>query len=311
MLVLTGYYFGYQLPHDISSKKQRELEAKLAADKPHKEIIAMIDDLKAHGTALPPCPLIYPLLDNKGKITYLGSYLSYFAMKQGSYLPHTVFRIPNAGEIYNEFGLFDPDSPMHLAYRTQLPLYFGTKDLGEGKLLKSGSSYRIQLRFWGTHPEKKYSKTFKKGKLHLAISWMSSCLQDYAGYHPTAEEAGYMAKPIFTNDEDLNRAARSETYFRNGGPALVLNWDKILAKNPENPYLLNRWISVLGSRDGVHRLDMLEPLIKKYPDATFYKLEYAYELYLSEKYDDGFKVAYKEMMRDDNDPDWYEYAAEC
>jgi hypothetical protein len=268
--------------------------------------------LLAHGTALPPCPLVYPLLNEKGKMTALGSYLSYFSMKEASYLPKTVFLIPNAGEIYNEFDLFTPDSPKHGPYRDQLPYYFGNvKDFGEGKLLKAGKGYQIKLRFWGTKSEKKYAKKFKKGSLHLAIGWMSACLQDYEGFRPNADQKGYRDNPIFKSDEDLKRGAELETFFRNGGRGLVTGWENILAKNQDNPYLFDRWLAILDSRGDKKHLVLIQQLLQKNPDNTFSKLDYLVQCYEAEKYDEGINLGLQELTRDDNNPDWYDLTVSC
>jgi len=166
----------------------RAAQAKAETEaRPHREILAKINDFRHHSTALPACPLVYPLLDAKGRISPLGTYLSYLAMQQASFLPQSVFCMVDAGQSFSEFGLFDADSPFHQAYYKQLPYYFqNAKDLGEGKLLKSKKGWKIQLRFWGTKSEKKYTRVFRQGKLHLAVGWMASCLQDYMGFRPTA-----------------------------------------------------------------------------------------------------------------------------
>jgi len=116
--------------------------------------------------------------------------------------------------------------------------------------LKKGWS--IELRFWGTKPEKKFEKVFSKGKLHLAPGWMAACLHDYMGFQPTKNEKVYRDKPMFTSDEDMDRAAVMERYLNSGangeGRALVTGWDALLAKNPDNPYLFTRWLQYATRR---------------------------------------------------------------
>lgn len=303
IIFLVGPWF----QEKIDDRKQAALDAQ-----PHKEIQAKIQNLLQHGTALPLCPLVYPLLDSHGQVTPLGSYLSYFSMNQASYLPKTVFLIPNAGDIYNEFDLFTRDSPKQKAYRDQLPYYFGNvKDFCEGKLLKAGSGNNIQLRFWGTKPEKKYSKIFGKGDLHLAISWMAACVEDYEGFQPNADQAAYRDKPIFTNDQDLERGAQLETFFRNGGSGLISGWDKILAKNTDNPYLYDRWLSILDSQGGANHLALIQQLVQKNPDNTFSKLDYMVQCEQTGQYDQGVSMGFQELARDDNNPDWYDLTVDC
>ncbi|HTA75947.1 MAG TPA: hypothetical protein VK791_02180, partial [bacterium] len=312
VLITYGYIYVQGFIKDREQAKRSAQEQAAAEALPHQQIQAKIQNLLQHGTALPPCPLVYPLLDNQGRVTPLGSYLSYFSMKQASYLPKTVFSIPNAGEIFNEFDLFTPNSPKQKVYKDQLPYYFGNvKDFGEGKILKAGSGTKIQLRFWGTQKSKKYSKIFKKGKLHLAISWMASCLQDYMGFKANADQTAYRDKPIFVDDKDLTRAAQLETFFRNDGGSLITGWDAILAKNPDNPYLIDRWLDILDLRGGAKRLETMQKMIEKNPDNTFSKLDYLVECLKAEQYDAGISIGFQEMSRDDNDPDWYDLTVDC
>ena len=311
LTVPVGYFVVWPAYQEKKAEKEAVRLKALNIQRVHDAMFARIDALQG-SRALPPCPMIYPLLDAQGRVTPLGSYLSYFAMKQASYLPQTAFKIPNAGEIYNEFDLFTEGGPKQEAYLKQLPHYFGNaKDIGEGNIRAVGMGHLIQLRFWGTHPERKYAKTFPKGKLHLAMGWMAACLQDYAGFQPTQAQAAYRDKPIYVNDADLLRGARLETLFRNGGRQLIQGWDKILAKNPDNPYLFDRWLAVLDDRSDTDHLGLIRDFAAKDPSNTFSKLDLAYQCYEAEQYDEGVSVCFQELARDNDDPDWWDLAAKC
>jgi hypothetical protein len=267
-----------------------------------------IEDLRVHGTSLPPCPLLYPILNEKGKVTPLGSYLSAFAMRQATYLPQSVFQLPDTPIEFNQFDLFEPWDLSKSTYRAQLPYNFDTKDFGEGTLKKTVNGYKITLRFWGTHPGKKYQKAFKKKDLHLSIGWMANCLQDYVGFKPTSDEIQIMSQPIFQDDKDLIRAAAVESFFRNGGERLVLGWDKILSKNPENPYLITRKRAILESLDGRNYLNLFEPLVLKHPNGSYYKYITSMVYTQSKKYDEAIDLVFSELKRDDNNSIWYKDA---
>jgi len=102
---------------------------------PSSRDLAAITDLKLHSASLPLCPLVYPLLDENGKVNLMGSYLSFSAMRQASFLPHSVFCSIWGAATFSKFGLFNENDPAQKYYYTQLPYYFqNPKDLGEGTL---------------------------------------------------------------------------------------------------------------------------------------------------------------------------------
>lgn len=87
--------FDYHYYSHWWAQRQSAKTALDAKERPHREILAQMEDIKLHGATLPPCPLIFPLLDSKGRVTPLGSYLSYWAMDQAAYLPEMAFSVPN------------------------------------------------------------------------------------------------------------------------------------------------------------------------------------------------------------------------
>jgi len=300
-----GYYLINEWNNDRAAKKKAAEEAR----RPHLEMMAKIAAFKAQSKELPGCPLIFPLTNEKGEVTPLGSYLSYFAMKRATYLPQSVFRIPNAGSVFAAFALFDEgDNQWRKVYRQELPFRFGTKDFGEGHLVRVPSGYRVQLRFWGTHEEKKFQKVFKNGELNQAPTWMAQCLHLWIGFTPTEAQKAYLGVPDFKSDADIIRAASVEAIIRTS-PQLVMDWDEILAKNPENPYLVDRWVTILDHRDGGHHFELIAPLIAKSPDDSFLLQVQAIELNHAKKYDEALTLLFKELERDDNNDVLYGMAA--
>jgi hypothetical protein len=81
--------------------------------------------LRQRSREMAPCPLLFPLPDKDQRVTPVGSYLSYLGMKRASYLPETVFRIPNIGEVFQSLELFTAGPrPMHAMFRQELPYRF-------------------------------------------------------------------------------------------------------------------------------------------------------------------------------------------
>jgi hypothetical protein len=296
----------------LRSIKQKQMDAEKHK---HDLVLEHIQAIKDHGISLPPCPLVYPLLDAKGKVTPLGSYLSYFSMKCATYLPQEVYLLPNPGEAFNDFHLFDVQKTDHGKYISQLSYRLGTKDFAKGTLTKTSKGYRIRLKFSRGSKNKKYEKIFDKGKLHLATAWMASCIHDWTGFHSDAAENTYLGKPVFANDEDLLRGSNLEWMFRGGGAKLVNRWDEILNRNPENPFLVDRWATIQIARDDVwvkaNLFGLYDPLIAKSPNNTFVKISYADQLESVGLYDNALDQLWSEMVKDDNNPDFYYLARLC
>lgn len=196
--------------------ENRNAKAQLEQQKKAMEDTQRVAALKAkQDAAMPRCPLIFPLLDKSKKVTPLGSYLSYLAMQRFSYLPQAAFKLPDTWSLFNEQKLFGND-PKAVAktYQDSLASHFDTQDRGEGQWVKTGSGYKLSLRFWGSKPEKKYQKTFGPKGLHLAPDWIVSCAQDWIGYQPNKDQAAYLANPLYANDDDLKRGVYLEGVVR-------------------------------------------------------------------------------------------------
>ena len=301
-------YMKYASQQKVLNKKlmEREQEQKQL----QQALAARVEDIHLHGTALPPCPLVYPLLNEKGKATPLGAFLSLYAMRQATYLPESVYQLPDLPIVFDDFGLFQNQVTPPSVYRSQLPYYFGSKQFGEGALKKTRKGYRIQLRFWGDRPAKKYKKDFKAKDLNKAPGWMAACLHNFAGFKPTKDQAAYRDQPVFGNGDDFVLAAAEEKLFRCSGTKLVLHWDRILAKNPENPFLAALKVSILTALDCNKYMDYLEPLVKKHSDSTYFKYVLSAEYNHKKKYDQALDIIFPELKRDDDNPMWYEEAKE-
>ena len=237
LLLGAAAYFAYGF------YETRGVRGEVAA--PHQasqeRIKGQIAALRAKSHALPPCPLVFPLLDKQKRVTSLGSYLSYLGMKRASYLPEAVFRIPNAGEIFNSFELFSiQPQPVQEVNRQELPFRFRAKDFGEGTYQETAGGFDISIRFWGTLPEKRYTRRFEKGELFRAPEWIAVSLHEWLGFKRNDAQSKYLEAPIYTCTEDFLRGANLERLFRSE-PALANRWDGILEKNPDNALLFDRW----------------------------------------------------------------------
>lgn len=192
---LLNVYEQYVNQQKAQARKIQEHE--LQQMQLRKALQAKVEDIRVNGTSLPPCPLLYPLLNEKGKATPLGAFLSLYAMCQATYLPQSVFQLPDVPLVFDDFDLFKAKETAPSVYRDQFPYYFGSKEFGEGTLKKTRNGYRIKLRFWGGRPAKKYQKDFKKKDLNKAPGWMAACLQSFAGFIPTTERPACRDLPVF------------------------------------------------------------------------------------------------------------------
>jgi tetratricopeptide (TPR) repeat protein len=270
-----------------------------------------IDDLKLHGTALPACPLLFPLLDSKGQITPLGSYLSYFGMKQAAYLPQAILSLPDLDQVFGGFDLFGAESSVDTFYKDQLPYQFQTQDFAEGTWKKTYQGWKIHLRFWGTKPEKIYNQSFAKGALHNAPGWIAACLQDYIGFKPSADQASLLAQPVFNDDADLLRAANLETLFNHGGARLIPHWQDILAKNPDQSEVLRRWMEILDSRENRFHPELMEALLKKQPTCGLASQSLAAEYLKAGRFSDALPLFFSLLKNDDNNNALYAGTLDC
>ena len=282
---------------------------KEAQEKPHKEMMAKIEDIHLHGTALPPCPLIFPLLNEKGKITPLGSFISLNAMEKATYLPKAVFQLSSEGSNFYAFGLFQKDSTYHDGYKKELPLLFETKDFAVGTLVQNKKGYKIHLKFWGTHPEKVFDKKFPMKGLYKAPVWMATCLHEWVGFHPTKAEADFLANPHYKTDDHLKRAASLENLIYEGGNVLVTRYEEILADNSDCPCLFPTWVGILEAKEGVSLLDMVKAELDQNVQSTCMNYEMIEKYYYAGKYDEAIKLALPMLKQDNRNRDWYGWAA--
>jgi hypothetical protein len=288
---------------DFVRKTREQLDNQI---KMSQVIRPQIEDIRLNGSSLPPCPLIYPLLNEKGKITPLGSFISLCAMRQATFLPQAVFKLEKISGSFADFHLFTMGDPAHNPYREQLPYYYGPKNFAEGTLKKTAEGFKINLRFWGARPAKKYQKNFKTRNLNLAPGWIAVCLDNYTGFKPTPAQTRIMAHPTFIQGGDLIKASGYESYFWNGGTKLVLHWDKFLSANPEDPYLFDRKLVILHAIDYGNYLGAVEPMLLKNPNNTYLQTIAADEYNTAQKYDLALKLGLAELKTDDNNASLYD-----
>jgi hypothetical protein len=304
----AGLYFGNL--YLTQKKNQKEEAAKAAYEKqrPHDEAVSMINVFIQKSQELTPCPLIYPLLNEKGKLTRTGTYLSYLAMNEASFLPESVLRLPNIASLFQSFGLFEPGSfPGEKYYRTVLPVNFEAKDFGEGTWSKNKIGYQVSLRFWGTHPEKKYKKTFDKHSLHLVPNWIAQCLHDWIEYHLNAQQTAFISQPIYTNDKDFIKGADVQDIAR-FCPGLICNWNRILATNPKSAHLFSIELALEDDRMSMPNPDMAEKMLVQNPQDTQLQILAADEYQKKKSYEQSWKTVFTALLHDDNNNSLYEQA---
>ncbi|HVM31846.1 MAG TPA: hypothetical protein VMU88_01830, partial [bacterium] len=287
---------------------QAALEAK---ERPHREILAQLEDLKLHGASLPPCPLVFPLLDSKGRVTPLGSYLSYLGMRQAAYQPQSVLSLPNLDQAFRDFDLFNPRRAASEAYKTQLPFRFQTKDFAEGTWKKTFTGWKLHLRFGGSQAEKTYDQSFAKGDLHDAPGWMALCLLDYLGLKPAADPSAFLNRPFFTQDADLLRAADLEIDFHHGGEALVPHWEDLLTPNPDQAVLAGAWMGIQDQREGRFHPELLEAFLKKQPLSSWASQQLAEEYFEAGRYADALPLFFTLLKNNDNNGPLYAWTEVC
>ncbi len=183
----AGFYYEVYLP-DQQTKLVQEEQLRVASSR-LKEVLGKLDAQadeelakKAAEARIPNCPLILPLLDKSKKITPVGSYLSYLAMKRAANLPETVFKMTNGWERFNALNLFGENPAPLSIVKKDLPAGFDVTDVGEGQYVKTSSGYKVTLKFSGSHAEKKYTKTFGKKESSPGFGLDGRSLAGMGGY---------------------------------------------------------------------------------------------------------------------------------
>lgn len=264
-----------------------------------------IGRLETYGTALPQCPLIYPLLNEMGQVTALGSYLSYLAMKQASYVPNSVLSLRNAGNFFNQMDLFRPEARDPGRYKEQLPYMFQTDQVVDGYIISTGKGKKIKLVFRNSKSQSRlFAREFEGDSLHQAPAWMASCLHEWLGSQITSEQKQYMDDALFKNDADLWRAASLEWVFRSA-PELVSGWEDILAKNPKSPLLLDRWLAIIDRRANVTHIGAANNNFRLEPRSTILKLDRVARYIRAQNYIAALDIIFPELQRDELNQEWY------
>jgi hypothetical protein len=276
----------------------------------HSRVLARIEALRSGSRELPPCPLVLPLTDPRRAVTPLGSYLSYLGMKRAAYLPDAIYRIPNIGEVFNRLGLFEPGMGSDREpWRQELSFRFQARDFGEGGWIERPDGYAFTLRFYGTRPEKSFGQVFARDHLYQVPAWIARCIHDWTGFKPMEDQARFLQTPIFTNDGDLARGAEAEPVFRSD-PALAFGWDAILATNPDNAFLYDRWRSMTEHREHAGRGPEIAARLARNPHDTLLRLDWANELSNWHRPEEAFGLLAEELLRDDNNGQLYDMAVQ-
>jgi class 3 adenylate cyclase len=214
----AAFYFTVYIPDQqtkmVQAQQLQVANEKLQAIEKAKKDQAAAEKAKLEAEAkVPNCPAILPLLDKARKITPVGSYLSYLAMRRVASLPGSGFKLADGWQKFKKFGLFSGEPILASTAKDELLQAFGDKDFGEGQFVKTSKGYTVTVTFGGSHLEKTYSKTFKKNGLHLVSDWMATSLLDWMGVELTADQRTYLSKPLYDNDADLARGPKLEGIF--------------------------------------------------------------------------------------------------
>lgn len=270
-----------------------------------------INVIGERGKTLPPCPLVFPLLDGKGKVNSLGSYLSYVAMKKASYIPNSILSIPNAGQMFNQYHLFKPEAGDPGRYKEQLPYSFNTENVVGGQLVKNRSGHKITLNFSGPNLKPgTYSSQFNTGSLHQAPAWMASRIHEWMGLDLDSDQSNYVNDTMFDFDADLQRAASVEWAFRSA-PELVTGWEGILERNGNNPLLIDRWLAINDRRAWASYLGEAEKYLETEPRSTTLKISVVSRQITHGQYSNALNIIWPELRRDELNPEWYTRALTC
>jgi tetratricopeptide (TPR) repeat protein len=251
---------------------------------------------------------VFPLLDPEGRVTPLGSYLSYLGMKRASYLPEAVFRIPNIGKVFDTLGLFALEPlPEQAFWRRELPFRFMAQDFADGTLRRSGGMNEITLRFHGTRPGQTFTRSFPDGDLHRVPGWIATRIQAWAGFQPSKAQAAVMAKPGYTCPEDLLLGARAEHLFRID-PGLVNGWEAVFRKHPEDALMYDRWLSMAQRRGYDCPLQDILARFRNNPQDALLRLNTFHALCSENHLGEALGIALENIKADDDNADNYEAA---
>lgn len=267
-----------------------------------------IDQLFAQAKPLPTCPYVCPLTDEAGKPTRLGAYLSMLSMIRASYLPDSALRVESPLQDFEwrgGCGLI-ADDKMLRGYAAQM----GATSQCAGSLVPRESGYEVSVTFTGDFPTAFYSKSFKKNKLHLIPNWIADRTHHWMGTKLSRSQKKELKKPVFTDDDSLNRSLDLETYA-SWHTVDAPPWDGVFARNPQSSLVLSIYYYNQKQILGISDPKPLEAFLAKHPQDDMIKILLA--SFYSDKmmYGKALKIYFDVLSRDPTKTDLYNSVKYC
>ncbi len=238
--------------------------------------------------------LVLPLLDNKHKLTSIGTLISTLAMYKYTYLPNKNFQIlmPHVENIIKEKEFYKEGKDLILRPKEikEMTDTLRVNSYVSGFLIIGNNKYHIELRFDGIKGSRNIGKEGEIKEIIYLPSWIAENVCNYIGLKIPKEKMEFMKMLDFKNYEDLSKVASVENLFYKDiycltpseDEKLLSTYKEVYSKNPDSIFLTIRYANVLWK---MHRdeeaIRILEKSLKKYPNCE--RLLFCYAHILNKK----------------------------
>jgi len=237
----------------------------------------LLDDNLVKTQTLPVCPLVMPLKNEQGRYTPLGGFISAAAVTRACFAEKMLLGPWSPFSTYKGWMMLEnthKDLP-HL--KDELLAETGAQSYSEGTLIPHQNGWTVSLTFKKESKTSSYSKTFKKGELHLIPNWIADRVHAWLGTKLTKTQKKALKFPLFSDDDSLQQSLILENFdFEQKGHYLP-GWDGLYQKNLQSPFVLYRYADRKKIEEDVTDLKPLRDLYKKDPknETTAFFLSYA------------------------------------
>ncbi|HOM27262.1 MAG TPA: tetratricopeptide repeat protein, partial [bacterium] len=246
--------------------------------------------VKREKIKIPEGVLILPLLDKESKLNSLGTLISILATYKYMYLPEKKLNIlmPDLESIFgNNFYKdgkiinFRPKQIKRLMEEMRVNTYV------TGFFIHNNKNFHVELRFEGPKGDFNIGREGKIEEIIYIPSWIAENVYKYLGVRISKEKREFMNKLDFYDWRDMVEVASVENLlFKNiycltpaDDKKLLNTYRKFYLKNPDSIFLIIRYANALWEmHNDKEALDVLERVMKKYPDCERILLCYCHIL---------------------------------
>lgn len=244
--------------------------------------------------------IIFPLLDDNGRTTELGTLLSELGMLKATYIPEKAFNLhlPALLDLYQYLGYTEPGASPSKTDMDRLRQRFETKDTASGKMkFDSNSAFSVVLNFDGQHGKKEFSMTGAKNDLNNVPQWIASCIHGYCRTRLSPEQEKCVNLPEITDSANLNTLVGLERDFL-GGKRDLGRWNRLLRFNPDSAFIPFRYYLACEGEDRDDSLDYITAALRDLGNHGLLKFTEADWHHRTKKYENAAPLFFELLKRD-------------